>query len=481
MKRIACLLLLILLLPATAPAAESLDALRSEIQSFLKSPASEFAPDTGERAQALLGSAMLAQQHHNETELKSSIEAASQALANARQLAERFRKKYADLLSLRQAAREAAGISGDPKLKDAEVAFHKMIAAVEEGQLNDSAQLSSRAAAGYNSVINAALPHLLERTSDAISRAAAAGARYYAPQTYEKAKAWFARTQAYVDGVGKQRPVHPRLGLKLAQYAREIALQVKQFRRDRGSHEKLMLDAKADRLRLADALGISYDHDDPQADVKVATLVDRIGELVSSLKQAKTDADKQAAELKAQYEKQLQERLQQQKEQLTAANQKQVEDLKDAFQAKLKRETFESRRQTRVRKLFDKNDVKISANLDGSLLIRLTGLHFATGESSIDHKYYDLLSHLKQALEVYSDRDIRIEGHTDNKGDAKLNQKLSLKRAEAVRDFLIAAGVPGNRLKALGYGEVRPIASNDYAKGRAMNRRIDVVIQAPHG
>jgi len=47
-----------------------------------------------------------------------------------------------------------------------------------------------------------------------------------------------------------------------------------------------------------------------------------------------------------------------------------------------------------------------------------------------------------------------------------------------VRDFLIAAGMDGSRLKALGYGEVRPIASNDYDRGLAMNRRIDIIIQA---
>ena len=63
-------------------------------------------------------------------------------------------------------------------------------------------------------------------------------------------------------------------------------------------------------------------------------------------------------------------------------------------------------------------------------------------------------------------------------GEVKANQKLSLKRAEAVRDFLIAAGTDAGRLKALGYGEVRPIASNEFKKGRAMNRRIDVAIAA---
>jgi len=90
-----------------------------------------------------------------------------------------------------------------------------------------------------------------------------------------------------------------------------------------------------------------------------------------------------------------------------------------------------------------------------------------------------LLGRLKQAMDIYQDRSLRIEGHTDDRGDVKPNQVLSLKRAEAVRDFLIAAGADGTRLKALGYGEVRPIASNEFTQGRDMNRRIDVIINAP--
>jgi len=121
--------------------------------------------------------------------------------------------------------------------------------------------------------------------------------------------------------------------------------------------------------------------------------------------------------------------------------------------------------------------VEILVNLDGSLLIRLSALKFAPGKTTISQKYFDLLSRLKTGLEQYPDRKITIEGHTDNKGDAKANQKLSLKRAEVVRDFLTAAGMSNGRLKALGYGEVRPVASNDYERGRAMNRRIDIIIQ----
>jgi len=176
---------------------------------------------------------------------------------------------------------------------------------------------------------------------------------------------------------------------------------------------------------------------------------------------------------------QHQKELQALREKLLASSSEQLASMKDAFRAKLERETFEKKRQQRLQKLFKQGGAEILVNLDGSLLIRLTGLKFRSGRSKIDSKYFDLLNRLKEAMDIYQDRSLRIEGHTDDRGDVKPNQVLSLKRAEAVRDFLIAAGADGARLKALGYGEVRPIASNEFAKGRDMNRRIDVIINAP--
>lgn len=68
---------------------------------------------------------------------------------------------------------------------------------------------------------------------------------------------------------------------------------------------------------------------------------------------------------------------------------------------------------------------------------------------------------------------IRIEGHTDSAGRPAANRALSRARAAAVRDALIARGIPAERLEARGFGSARPIVSNHTAKGRARNRRIE--------
>jgi OOP family OmpA-OmpF porin len=69
---------------------------------------------------------------------------------------------------------------------------------------------------------------------------------------------------------------------------------------------------------------------------------------------------------------------------------------------------------------------------------------------------------------------VRIEGHTDSVGSAAYNKKLSQERADSVAAFLASQGVPAQRMGTIGYGEERPIASNETAEGRAENRRVEM-------
>lgn len=73
---------------------------------------------------------------------------------------------------------------------------------------------------------------------------------------------------------------------------------------------------------------------------------------------------------------------------------------------------------------------------------------------------------------------VLIEGHTDNEGSLGYNRKLSEARAEAVAQALIARGVSAERLTAKGMAWLRPIAGNDTAQGRALNRRVEILVRA---
>lgn len=79
-------------------------------------------------------------------------------------------------------------------------------------------------------------------------------------------------------------------------------------------------------------------------------------------------------------------------------------------------------------------------------------------------------------MRAHPDLRLRIEGHTDNVGNSGFNQTLSEKRAAAVKAFLEKEyGIKGDRLEAQGFGDTRPVASNDTPEGRQSNRRVELV------
>lgn len=109
-------------------------------------------------------------------------------------------------------------------------------------------------------------------------------------------------------------------------------------------------------------------------------------------------------------------------------------------------------------------------------VIILKGVNFAFDSSVLTPTSNDILD--QWVTKIKSDQTNRVEvaGHTDSRGSDAYNQKLSERRAQVVVDYFVAQGVPANRIKAVGYGQSRPIASNATDEGRAQNRRVELHI-----
>ena len=104
-------------------------------------------------------------------------------------------------------------------------------------------------------------------------------------------------------------------------------------------------------------------------------------------------------------------------------------------------------------------------------------IFFKSNGAVIDKRSNELLNAIAAALhQAKHVKKVRIEGHTDDKGNDKKNLKLSQDRADAVRDYLVNAGIEAGRLEAQGFGETRPIADNKARDGRDANRRVEFVI-----
>ena len=101
-------------------------------------------------------------------------------------------------------------------------------------------------------------------------------------------------------------------------------------------------------------------------------------------------------------------------------------------------------------------------------------IHFNASRSSFKEESYGVLLEILSAFQKHPTAQITIEGHTDNIGSEDENQKVATLRANTVRNFLIKNGIPAKNIKAIGYGELKPIASNMHEEGRAMNRRVEI-------
>jgi outer membrane protein OmpA-like peptidoglycan-associated protein len=104
-------------------------------------------------------------------------------------------------------------------------------------------------------------------------------------------------------------------------------------------------------------------------------------------------------------------------------------------------------------------------------------LNFDTDSSQLTQASYPTVRDLSAILKCYPNLQIQLEGHTDSTGDPSANKTLSLNRATTVKNMLVSSGVDDARISVIGWGEERPIASNDAEEGRARNRRTELVVK----
>jgi outer membrane protein OmpA-like peptidoglycan-associated protein len=106
-----------------------------------------------------------------------------------------------------------------------------------------------------------------------------------------------------------------------------------------------------------------------------------------------------------------------------------------------------------------------------------SGILFDVDKSDVRPTAKDSVARAAEVLVKYPDTYVTVEGHTDSTGKPEYNQRLSERRADAVRDLLVQYGVAGTRLSIKGYGESNPVADNSTPEGRQSNRRVQLEIR----
>ena len=123
---------------------------------------------------------------------------------------------------------------------------------------------------------------------------------------------------------------------------------------------------------------------------------------------------------------------------------------------------------------------EIEAKSCQATLVELTKagvILFERASAELDDASSTTLAKVAVAMKSCPDVIVQIEGHTDLEGTSENNHALSLRRAQSVLDYLVRAGVNTRQLEPVGYGETRPVASNDTNESRAKNRRIEFVVR----
>ena len=117
---------------------------------------------------------------------------------------------------------------------------------------------------------------------------------------------------------------------------------------------------------------------------------------------------------------------------------------------------------------------EIKESVKARLKFATRGIYFETNKAVIKQQSNAMLDEIVDILNQYPDYNIRLTGHTDNVGNDLYNLSLSQSRVDAVMQYLENKGIAASRLEAIGYGKTHPIANNNTAVGRALNRRVEI-------
>jgi outer membrane protein OmpA-like peptidoglycan-associated protein len=135
---------------------------------------------------------------------------------------------------------------------------------------------------------------------------------------------------------------------------------------------------------------------------------------------------------------------------------------------------YQDRQEARLRQELEATGVRVQRNGDTITLIMPGNITFASDQSAIRSDFFRTLNSVASVLEEYDQTRVLVEGHTDSTGSDEYNDQLSVRRAEAVGNYLVGQGIMPARIDARGYGERQPIMDNSSESGRAANRRVEI-------
>ena len=383
-------------------------------------------------------------------------------LGKAEEMAAVSRTALADLLPSREAARKA-GAARLAAYEDTEADFLRLTRAIEQNNLGYAIKNKERVKAAYHDLEIAAIKgDALGEARALLDQLDALAARKHAPQTTALAFEKYQEADRFIS----QNPYASQEMNRMARDARFHANRALQITRQALASKEMTPEAVA--LWVEELLQrITRQLSAP--DMRARSFQVQEENIFSSIQALQENRDYLSAKT---------ESLKNEVDELSARviNLEGRSRAEQEAMARLEGEKRFNQKFTEIQTFFRKDEAEVYRQGD-YIMIRLRGIKFPVGRAVILPANYELLRKVQQAIRNFDDPDVVVAGHTDSTGSDAVNEQLSLERAEAVREYLIANSImPPNRVAAVGYGSARPLLSNETAEGRAANRRIDVAI-----
>jgi OOP family OmpA-OmpF porin len=352
---------------------------------------------------------------------------------------------------------------------EAEEKFKAAATKLEDGDVNDARDEAGKAETLYRQAELAAIKaNYLDETRMLLKKAEELDVEDRAPKSLKLAQQLVQQAEKELNENRYDTDVARSMAWQAnyqAKHAIYLAGAIKQMKDKDQSWEDLMLASekplqqiaeKSDQLALFDT-GLGKTTNDIIA--YIASCQNRIDELNHDLNfyLAKSDLlDAQVAEMEKMYGNQVKEK---------SILAQQIADQAKTNELFLNMEHSFSPEEARV--LREDNDI----------IIRLIGLNFPSAKATIEQKSFALLTKVRDAINAFPESTVSVQGHTDSFGGDAQNLQLSKDRAEAVKQYLMAnSKLVVSQIEVIGYGESKPISTNETVTGRAANRRVEVVI-----
>ena len=477
MKVMSRLIVVLLALAGTAQAAQDLDAaaLKAALDKARSEQVDALSPKNFAAAVEAHDAAVKdAARGRKDDKVRARVQEGESALQRATAAAAAARQLLGSVIKAREDAltAEAPKFAGEAWTKAAD----RFREAMTENEQNDAKNAQRRAAEAEVLMREAELiaikGGILDEARTLIAQADEAKVGKRAPRSLQAAKRYLAQADQelqrnrYDVAQPRKLAAQARYEARHATYLAQLVERVmKEENDDQAGVEALILSWEEPLKQIAAEMELSAQFDKGMQ-APLQEINEHAGQQsleVSRLKQELADRDDQLAALNGQMQR-LESRL------------GGVSDERVALQ---RRVDAQERMRSSVAALeasFSADEARVTRQGD-DVVLSLLGIKFPSGRSTIDGSSAALMKKVQQGLALFPGASISVEGHTDANGSDSTNLILSQDRADAVRQYLVSNfAMDPEKITSVGYGESRPVATNETAAGRMRNRRIDLVI-----